>query len=212
MNISRQKNGLSGLMEAQNDEGLYTPVSQLNIVPSTLQTRMSVQEFLAWTNKEDTLKTNLNNIEEINTLSYLKMNLTNYSKSLDYNFAFQIRQPILPVGSAALYLVNQSNKNVNVCYKLRCLGKSDNRVSVHSVAEGVYESMDKHSSLYLDDLSMEWLKDSVEEMDKARPIKIPTGKLTIICDILILCNDRSSSTTQQRRSTKNNSVSLILYL
>ena len=196
-------------MATKSDESGCATDANPNIVPSTLQTRMSVQEFLAWTNKEDTLKENLKKLEEINTFSYLKTNLTNYYKTSDYNFAFQLRQPILPVGCAALYLVNQSNKNVKVSYKLRCLGKSDNRIFVHSVADGTYESMEKHSSLYLDDLSMEGLKDSVEQIDE--PIKIPTGKLTIICDIQVLCNNTGSSATKQQRHITN-SVSLILYL
>ena len=60
-----------------------------------------------------------NNIEEINTLNYLKMNLKTYDNSTsDYDFAFQIRQPLLPVGCASLYLVNQNDENVKVYYKL----------------------------------------------------------------------------------------------
>ena len=204
--------GLSRLLAAQKDEKLCASVSSLNVVPSTLHTRMSLKEFLAWTNKECTLKEQFDNMEEINTFTYLKMNLKTFEKSSsDYNFAFQIRKPILPAGCASLYLVNQNDETVTVHYKLRCIEKSNNRVSVQSLAEGVSESIDKKSTLYLDDLSIERLKESADQADVTRPIRIPTGKLTVICDIIVLCNNGST----KQRSDKAESVyskSLILYL
>ena len=213
MNLSKQKKGLMHLMAAQTLQSSQSISSTLNVVPSTLHTRMSVKEFVSWINKEDNLEENFNNIEEINTLTYLKTNLKSYDNACsDYNFAFQIRQPLLPVGCASLYLLNQNNETVRVYYKLRYLVKSNNRVSVQSLAEGVYDSMDKNSSLYLDDLSIDGLKNSLDaEMDaESRPIKIPTGNLTIICDILVLRNNGSSAEPQKTNSTY--SKSLILYL
>jgi len=211
MNFSKQIKGLNRLLAAQNDYSCRSVDSSLNVVPSTLHTRMSLQEFLAWTNKEDTLKKNFNNMEEINTFTYLKMNLKSFDKSSsEYNFAFQIRQPILPVGCASLYLVNQNDKNVEVHYRLRYLEKSNNRVYVHTLAEGVYESIDKNSSLYLDDLSTEGLKDSEENTDVNRPMRIPSGKLTVICDILVLHNNGSS--VEPEKNDAAYSKSLILYL
>lgn len=211
MNFSKQMKGLSRLLAAQNDYSCRPMDTSLNVVPSTLHTRMSLQEFLAWTNKEDTLKNNFNNMEEINTFSYLKMNLKSFEKSSsEYNFAFQIRQPILPVGCASLYLVNQNDKNLLVHYKLRYLEKSNDRVSVHTIAEGAYESIDKNSSLYLDDVSTETLKDSEEDVDATRPMRLPTGKLTVICDILVLHNNGSS--VEADTTDRAYSKSLILYL
>ena len=196
-------------MAAQTDDN-----SRVNVVPSTLHTRMSLQEFLAWTDKKEIAEKNINNIEEINTLNYLKMNLKTYDNSTsDYDFAFQIRQPLLPVGCASLYLVNQNDENVKVYYKLRCLEKSrNNRVVVHSLAEGVYDSLDKNSSLYLDDVSIKSLKEAVikEEQNATRPIKIPTGKLTVICDIFVLRNNELS--TKTKKFDSEYSKSLILYL
>ena len=200
---------LNRLMAAQTDDN-----SRVNVVPSTLHTRMSLQEFLAWTDKKEIAEKNINNIEEINTLNYLKMNLKTYDNSTsDYDFAFQIRQPLLPVGCASLYLVNQNDENVKVYYKLRCLEKSrNNRVVVHSLAEGVYDSLDKNSSLYLDDVSIKSLKEAVmkEEQNATRPIKIPTGKLTVICDIFVLRNNELS--TKTKKFDSEYSKSLILYL
>ena len=196
-------------MAAQTDDN-----SRVNVVPSTLHTRMSLQEFLAWTDKKEISEKNINSIEEINTLNYLKMNLKTYDhSSSDYDFAFQIRQPLLPVGCASLYLVNQNDENVKVYYKLRCLEKSrNNRVVVHSLAEGVYDSLDKNSSLYLDDVSIKSLKEAVikEEKNATRPIKIPTGKLTVICDIFVLKNNELSN--QTKKFDSEYSKSLILYL
>ena len=196
-------------MAAQTDDN-----SRVNVVPSTLHTRMSLQEFLAWTDKKEISEKNINNIEEINTLNYLKMNLKTYDNSTsNYDFAFQIRQPLLPVGCASLYLVNQNDENVKVYYKLRCLEKSrNNRVVVHSLAEGVYDSLDKNSSLYLDDVSIKSLKEAVikEEQNATRPIKIPTGKLTVICDIFVLRNNELS--TKTKKFDSEYSKSLILYL
>ena len=196
-------------MAAQRDDN-----SRVNVVPSTLHTRMSLQEFLAWTDKKEISEKNINSIEEINTLNYLKMNLKTYDhSSSDYDFAFQIRQPLLPVGCASLYLVNQNDENVKVYYKLRCLEKSrNNRVVVHSLAEGVYDSLDKNSSLYLDDVSIKSLKEAVmkEEQNATRPIKIPTGKLTVICDIFVLRNNELS--TKMKKFDSEYSKSLILYL
>ena len=196
-------------MAAQTDDN-----SRVNVVPSTLHTRMSLQEFLAWTDKKEISEKNINNIEEINTLNYLKMNLKTYDNSTsDYDFAFQIRQPLLPVGCASLYLVNQNDENVKVYYKLRCLEKSrNNRVVVHSLAEGVYDSLDKNSSLYLDDVSIKSLKEAVmkEEQNATRPIKIPTGKLTVICDIFVLRTNELS--TKTKKFDSEYSKRLILYL
>ena len=196
-------------MAAQTDDN-----SRVNVVPSTLHTRMSLQEFLAWTDKKEISEKNINNMEEINTLNYLKMNLKTYDNSTsDYDFAFQIRQPLLPVGCASLYLVNQNDENVKVYYKLRCLEKSrNNRVVVHSLAEGVYDSLDKNSSLYLDDVSIKSLKEAVmkEEQNATRPIKIPTGKLTVICDIFVLRNNELS--TKTKKFDSEYSKRLILYL
>ena len=122
MNFSKQMKSLNRLMAAQTDDN-----SRVNVVPSTLHTRMSLQEFLAWTDKKEISEKNINSIEEINTLNYLKMNLKTYdNSSSDYDFAFQIRQPLLPVGCASLYLVNQNDENVKVYYKLRCLERSRN--------------------------------------------------------------------------------------
>ena len=209
MNFSKQMKSLNRLMAAQTDDN-----SRVNVVPSTLHTRMSLQEFLAWTDKKEIAEKNINNIEEINTLNYLKMNLKTYDNSTsDYDFAFQIRQPLLPVGCASLYLVNQNDENVKVYYKLRCLEKSrNNRVVVHSLAEGVYDSLDKNSSLYLDDVSIKSLKEAVikEEQNATRPIKIPTGKLTVICDIFVLRNNELS--TKTKKFDSEYSKSLILYL
>ena len=209
MNFSKQMKSLNRLMAAQTDDN-----SRVNVVPSTLHTRMSLQEFLAWTDKKEIAEKNINNIEEINTLNYLKMNLKTYENSTsDYDFAFQIRQPLLPVGCASLYLVNQNDENVKVYYKLRCLEKSrNNRVVVHSLAEGVYDSLDKNSSLYLDDVSIKSLKEAVikEEKNATRPIKIPTGKLTVICDIFVLKNNELSN--QTKKFDSEYSKSLILYL
>ena len=209
MNFSKQMKSLNRLMAAQTDDN-----SRVNVVPSTLHTRMSLQEFLAWTDKKEISEKNINSIEEINTLNYLKMNLKTYDhSSSDYDFAFQIRQPLLPVGCASLYLVNQNDENVKVYYKLRCLEKSrNNRVVVHSLAEGVYDSLDKNSSLYLDDVSIKSLKEAVmkEEQNATRPIKIPTGKLTVICDIFVLKNNEVS--TQMKKFDSEYSKSLILYL
>jgi len=209
MNFSKQMKSLNRLMAAQTDDN-----SRVNVVPSTLHTRMSLQEFLAWTDKKEIAEKNINNIEEINTLNYLKMNLKTYdNSSSDYDFAFQIRQPLLPVGCASLYLVNQNDENVKVYYKLRCLEKSrNNRVVVHSLAEGVYDSLDKNSSLYLDDVSIKSLKEAVmkEEQNATRPIKIPTGKLTVICDIFVLRNNELS--TKTKKFDSEYSKSLILYL
>ena len=211
MNFSKQIKGLSRLLAAQNDYSCRSMDCSLNVVPSTLHTRMSLEEFLAWTNKEDMPKENFNNMEEINTFTYLKMNLKTFDKSSsEYNFAFQIRQPILPVGCASLYLVNQNDKNVTVHYKLRYLEKSNDRVSVHTLAEGVYESIDKYSSLYLDDVSTEGLKGAEGSVDVTRPMRIPTGKLTVICDILVLQNDGSSVEAEENNTSY--SKSLILYL
>ena len=194
MNFSKQMKGLSRLLAAQKEEKINASVSTLNVVPSTLQTRMSLNEFLAWTNKERTSKERFDKMEEINTLTYLSMNLNGYEKSSsDYNFAFQIRKPILPACCTSLYLVNQNDETVTVHYKLRCIEKFENRVSVHSLAEGVSESIDKKSTLYLDDLSIEGLKESANQTDVTRPMGIPTGKLTVICDILVLCNDDTSN-------------------
>ena len=196
-------------MASQTDDN-----SRVNVVPSTLHTRMTLQEFLAWTDKKNISEKNINSIEEINTLNYLKMNLKTYDNSTsDYDFAFQIRQPLLPVGCASLYLVNQNDENVKVYYKLRCLEKSrNNRVVVHSLAEGVYDSLDKNSSLYLDDVSIKSLKEAVikEEQNATRPIKIPTGKLTVICDIFVLRNNELS--TKMKKFNSEYSKSLILYL
>ena len=196
-------------MASQTDDN-----SRVNVVPSTLHTRMTLQEFLAWTDKKNISEKNINSIEEINTLNYLKMNLKTYDNSTsDYDFAFQIRQPLLPVGCASLYLVNQNDENVKVYYKLRCLEKSrNNRVVVHSLAEGVYDSLDKNSSLYLDDVSIKSLKEAVikEEQNATRPIKIPTGKLTVICDIFVLRNNELS--TKMKKFDSEYSKSLILYL
>ena len=209
MNFSKQVKSLNRLMAAQTDDN-----SRVNVVPSTLHTRMSLQEFLAWTDKKEISEKNINSIEEINTLNYLKMNLKTYDhSSSDYDFAFQIRQPLLPVGCASLYLVNQNDENVKVYYKLRCLEKSrNNRVVVHSLAEGVYDSLDKNSSLYLDDVSIKSLKEAVikEEQNATRPIKIPTGKLTVICDIFVLKNNELSN--QTKKFDSEYSKSLILYL
>ena len=209
MNFSKQMKSLNRLMAAQTDDD-----SRVNVVPSTLHTRMSLQEFLAWTDKKEISEKNINSIEEINTLNYLKMNLKTYdNSSSDYDFAFQIRQPLLPVGCASLYLVNQNDENVKVYYKLRCLEKSrNNRVVVHSLAEGVYDSLDKNSSLYLDDVSIKSLKEAVmkEEQNATRPIKIPTGKLTVICDIFVLRNNELS--TKMKKFDSEYSKSLILYL
>ena len=209
MNFSKQMKSLNRLMAAQTDDN-----SRVNVVPSTLHTRMSLQEFLAWTDKKEISEKNINSIEEINTLNYLKMNLKTYdNSSSDYDFAFQIRQPLLPVGCASLYLVNQNDENVKVYYKLRCLEKSrNNRVVVHSLAEGVYDSLDKNSSLYLDDVSIKSLKEAVikEEQNATRPIKIPTGKLTVICDIFVLKNNELSN--QTKKFDSEYSKSLILYL
>ena len=209
MNFSKQMKSLNRLMAAQTDDNC-----RVNVVPSTLQTRMSLQEFLAWTDKKEISEKNINNIEEINTLNYLKMNLKTYDNSTsDYDFAFQIRQPLLPVGCASLYLVNQNDENVKVYYKLRCLERSrNNRVVVHSLAEGVYDSLDKNSSLYLDDVSIKSLKEAVmkEEQNATRPIKIPTGKLTVICDIFVLRNNELS--TKTKKFDSEYSKSLILYL
>ena len=209
MNFSKQMKSLNRLMAAQTDDN-----SRVNVVPSTLHTRMSLQEFLAWTDKKEISEKNINSIEEINTLNYLKMNLKTYdNSSSDYDFAFQIRQPLLPVGCASLYLVNQNDENVKVYYKLRCLEKSrNNRVVVHSLAEGVYDSLDKNSSLYLDDVSIKSLKEAVikEEKNATRPIKIPTGKLTVICDIFVLKNNELSN--QTKKFDSEYSKSLILYL
>ena len=209
MNFSKQMKSLNRLMAAQTDDK-----SRVNVVPSTLHTRMSLQEFLAWTDKKEISEKNINSIEEINTLNYLKMNLKTYDhSSSDYDFAFQIRQPLLPVGCASLYLVNQNDENVKVYYKLRCLERSrNNRVVVHSLAEGVYDSLDKNSSLYLDDVSIKSLKEAVikEEQNATRPIKIPTGKLTVICDIFVLKNNEVS--TQMKKFDSEYSKSLILYL
>ena len=209
MNFSKQMKSLNRLMAAQTDDN-----SRVNVVPSTLHTRMSLQEFLAWTDKKEISEKNINSIEEINTLNYLKMNLKTYDhSSSDYDFAFQIRQPLLPVGCASLYLVNQNDENVKVYYKLRCLERSrNNRVVVHSLAEGVYDSLDKNSSLYLDDVSIKSLKEAVmkEEQNATRPIKIPTGKLTVICDIFVLRNNELS--TKTKKFDSEYSKSLILYL
>ena len=209
MNFSKQMKSLNRLMAAQTDDD-----SRVNVVPSTLHTRMTLQEFLAWTDKKEISEKNINSIEEINTLNYLKMNLKTYdNSSSDYDFAFQIRQPLLPVGCASLYLVNQNDENVKVYYKLRCLEKSrNNRVVVHSLAEGVYDSLDKNSSLYLDDVSIKSLKEAVikEEKNATRPIKIPTGKLTVICDIFVLKNNELSN--QTKKFDSEYSKSLILYL
>ena len=209
MNFSKQMKSLNRLMAAQTDDD-----SRVNVVPSTLHTRMTLQEFLAWTDKKEISEKNINSIEEINTLNYLKMNLKTYdNSSSDYDFAFQIRQPLLPVGCASLYLVNQNDENVKVYYKLRCLERSrNNRVVVHSLAEGVYDSLDKNSSLYLDDVSIKSLKEAVmkEEQNATRPIKIPTGKLTVICDIFVLKNNEVS--TQMKKFDSEYSKSLILYL
>ena len=209
MNFSKQMKSLNRLMAAQTDDD-----SRVNVVPSTLHTRMTLQEFLAWTDKKEISEKNINSIEEINTLNYLKMNLKTYdNSSSDYDFAFQIRQPLLPVGCASLYLVNQNDENVKVYYKLRCLEKSrNNRVVVHSLAEGVYDSLDKNSSLYLDDVSIKSLKEAVikEEQNATRPIKIPTGKLTVICDIFVLKNNELSN--QTKKFDSEYSKSLILYL
>ena len=209
MNFSKQMKSLNRLMAAQTDDN-----SRVNVVPSTLHTRMSLQEFLAWTDKKEISEKNINSIEEINTLNYLKMNLKTYDhSSSDYDFAFQIRQPLLPVGCASLYLVNQNDENVKVYYKLRCLERSrNNRVVVHSLAEGVYDSLDKNSSLYLDDVSIKSLKEAVmkEEQNATRPIKIPTGKLTVICDIFVLKNNELSN--QTKKFDSEYSKSLILYL
>jgi len=140
------------------------------------------------------------------------MNLKSFEKSsTDYNFAFQIRKPILPAGCASLYLVNQNDEAVMVHYKLRCIEKSNNRVSVQSLAEGVSESIDKKSTLYLDDLSIERLKESVDQADVTRPIRIPTGKLTVIYDILVLCNNGPTKGVTDKRESVY-SKSLILYL
>ena len=209
MNFSKQMKSLNRLMAAQTDDD-----SRVNVVPSTLHTRMTLQEFLAWTDKKEISEKNINSIEEINTLNYLKMNLKTYdNSSSDYDFAFQIRQPLLPVGCASLYLVNQNDEHVKVYYKLRCLERSrNNRVVVHSLAEGVYDSLDKNSSLYLDDVSIKSLKEAVmkEEQNATRPIKIPTGKLTVICDIFVLKNNEVS--TQMKKFDSEYSKSLILYL
>ena len=209
MNFSKQMKSLNRLMAAHTDDN-----SRVNVVPSTLHTRMSLQEFVAWTDKKEISEKNINSIEEINTLNYLKMNLKTYDhSSSDYDFAFQIRQPLLPVGCASLYLVNQNDENVKVYYKLRCLERSrNNRVVVHSLAEGVYDSLDKNSSLYLDDVSIKSLKEAVmkEEQNATRPIKIPTGKLTVICDIFVLKNNEVS--TQMKKFDSEYSKSLILYL
>ena len=209
MNFSKQMKSLNRLMASQTDHN-----SRVNVVPSTLHTRMTLQEFLAWTDKKNISEKNINSIEEINTLNYLKMNLKTYDNSTsDYDFAFQIRQPLLPVGCASLYLVNQNDENVKVYYKLRCLEKSrNNRVVVHSLAEGVYDSLDKNSSLYLDDVSIKSLKEAVikEEQNATRPIKIPTGKLTVICDIFVLRNNELS--TKMKKFNSEYSKSLILYL
>merc|ERR1712018_771203 len=172
-------------------ERLCASASSLNVVPSTLHTRMSLKEFLAWTNKECTLKEQFDSMEEINTFTYLKMNLKSFEKSsTDYNFAFQIRKPILPAGCASLYLVNQNDEAVMVHYKLRCIEKSNNRVSVQSLVEGVSESID--------------------QADVTRPIRIPTGKLTVICDILVLCNNGSTKGVTDKTESVY-SKSLILY-
>ena len=113
MNFSKQMKGLSRLLAAQREEKINGSVSPLNVVPSTLQTRMSLKEFLAWTNKEGTLKEQFDRMEEINTLSYLSMNLNSFEKpSSDYKFAFQIRKPILPASCTSLYLVNQNDETV----------------------------------------------------------------------------------------------------
>ena len=212
MNFSKQMKGLSRLLAAQKEERLNPSVASLNVVPSTLHTRMSLKEFLAWTNKECTSKEQFDNMEEINTFTYLRMNLKSFEKSSsDYNFAFQIRKPILPAGCTSLYLVNQNDETVTVHYKLRCIEKFNNRVSVQSLAEGVSESIDKKSTLYLDDLSIEGLKESADQTDTTRPIRIPTGKLTVICDILVLCNNGSSNQIEAKNDSFY-SKSLILYL
>ena len=212
MNFSKQMKGLSRLLAVQREEKINGSVSPLNVVPSTLQTRMSLKEFLAWTNKEGTLKEQFDRMEEINTLSYLSMNLNSFEKpSSDYKFAFQIRKPILPASCTSLYLVNQNDETVTVHYKLRCIEKFKNRVSVQSLAEGVSESIDKKSTLYLDDLSVEGLKESDNQTDITRPIRLPTGRLTVICDILVL----SSNNNSEEGVGKTDSVyskSLILYL
>ena len=62
--------------------------SKLNIIPTTLQTQMSLKEFLKWANKEETVQT-FNRVKEINTVSDLNVNLSE-NRSSEYNFAFQI--------------------------------------------------------------------------------------------------------------------------
>ena len=196
-------------VDTQSNEMFRHVFSKLNIVPITLQTQMNVKEFLKWANKEEAVQSD-NRVNEINAFSGLKMSLTE-GQSSEYNFAFQIRQSILPVGCVSLYLVNHSDQNVKIFYKLRCLGKSDNKILVHSVAEGICESMDRQSSLYLDDFSIESLQDAIGQINERRPIgKLPTGKLAIICDILVLCNTGSSAQKQYKHTTY--SESLILYL
>ena len=84
-------------------------------------------------------------------------------------------------------------------------------MSVQALAEGVSESIDKQSTLYLDDLSIEGLKESDNQTDITRPIRLPTGRLTVICDILVLCGNNHSKVGVSKTDSVY-SKSLILYL
>ena len=210
-------------MSHHTNQNSKFPYPKKIVAPSVLKTDMTLKEFLNWANKKED-GDEQEHVKEINTSSHFgQQNLGNQKPSSPsislHNFAFQVRQPILPVGCVALYLGNKMNKRVNVIYKLKILEKSnDNQISVHSETEG-NDTIDAHSFLYLDDCSIKGLKekeDADDQVELQRPINAPTGKLVIICDIEMVCKaaskQHSSSSHRTRQKAYSSSERLILYI